>query len=64
MKLLTLKEASRKIGVTPACLRKWHRAGKLDFIKIGPENKDIMSRDRRVCRVRESDIRNLMQVEH
>ncbi len=63
MKLITIKEASRKLSVTPACIRKWHRQGKLEIIKIGPQKTDILGRDRRVCRVRESDIRNLMQVE-
>ena len=62
MKLLTLQTAGKRLGVTPGCLRKWHRAGQIEFIKIGPKNKDICNRDRRVVRVRESDIRELMEV--
>ena len=61
MKLITLKEASGKLGVTPACFRKWHKAGIIEIIKLGPPNKDKLGRDRRICRVRESDIDKLME---
>jgi len=62
MKLLTLKAAAEYLGVTTGCLRKWHYAGYLDFIKIGPKNEDKFDRDRRLVRIKESDIQKLIEV--
>ena len=59
-KLYTLKNAAKLLAVSPDTLRKWHYQGALPFVKIGPHNIDILGRDRRIIRVKESDIKELM----
>ena len=62
MKLISIKSAAAKLGVTPNCIRKWHTEGAIQFIKIGPRRSDICNRDRRGCRVREEDIKKMMEI--
>jgi len=61
-KLISLNAAALILDSSVSVLRKWIANGQLQSYKIGPaDNVDIMSRDRRSVKVRQSDILNLIE---
>ena len=59
-KLFTIAQAAEILNISVSAIRKWHAAGRIKSVKIGPKVFDKFERDRRAIRIPESELKNLM----
>ena len=60
-KLYSFSEAAEILSVTVRTIHKWYTSGNINIVKIGPPKVDILGRDRRVCRISQTEIDRLRE---